>query len=184
MTDTTTSGAKAPDRELHLGWALLLISVAQLMVVLDASIANIALPFIGADLGIDDANLTWIVTGYALAFGGLLLLGGRLGDLYGRRRVFMIGLAVFAIAPLLGGFAANAGLLPAARGLQGLGAAPRAIGERAAGRGELRDDIDLELFEPALAGIVLQHVIVMGEAADPDLISRVIDQIIVPSATR
>ncbi|TCJ00687.1 MFS transporter [Aeromicrobium sp. IC_218] len=123
MTDTTTPEAQSSGRELHLGWALLLISVAQLMVVLDASIANIALPFIGADLGIDDANLTWIVTGYALAFGGLLLLGGRLGDLYGRRRVFMIGLAVFAIASLLGGFAANEGLLLAARGLQGLGAA-------------------------------------------------------------
>ncbi len=123
MTDTTTPEAKPSGRELHLGWALLLISVAQLMVVLDASIANIALPFIGADLNIEQANLTWIVTGYALAFGGLLLLGGRLGDLYGRRRVFMIGLAVFAIASLLGGFAANEGLLLAARGLQGLGAA-------------------------------------------------------------
>lgn len=123
MTDTTTPEAQSSGRELHLGWALLLISVAQLMVVLDASIANIALPFIGNDLNIDDANLTWIVTGYALAFGGLLLLGGRLGDLYGRRRVFMIGLAVFAIASLLGGFAANEGLLLAARGLQGLGAA-------------------------------------------------------------
>ncbi len=123
MTDTTTPEAQSSGRELHLGWALLLISVAQLMVVLDASIANIALPFIGTDLNIDDANLTWIVTGYALAFGGLLLLGGRLGDLYGRRRVFMIGLAVFAIASLLGGFAPNEGLLLAARGLQGLGAA-------------------------------------------------------------
>ena len=64
----------------------MLILTAQLMVVLDSTIANIALPYIGADLGISQANLTWIVTGYALAFGGLLLLGGRLGDLYGRRR--------------------------------------------------------------------------------------------------
>ena len=101
----------------------MLISVAQLMVVLDASIANIALPYIGEDLNIDDANLTWIVTGYALAFGGFLLLGGRLGDLYGRRRIFMIGLVTFAIASLLGGFAQNEGLLLGARGLQGLGAA-------------------------------------------------------------
>lgn len=125
MTDATTSGAQtAPaKKDLHLGWALMLISVAQLMVVLDASIANIALPYIGADLDIDDANLTWIVTGYALAFGGLLLLGGRLGDLYGRRRIFIAGLAIFAIASLLGGFAQSEGLLLGARGLQGLGAA-------------------------------------------------------------
>ncbi|CAN5591345.1 MFS transporter [soil metagenome] len=130
MTDVTDlSGHEAdaraakPQKELHLGWALVLISMAQLMVVLDASIANIALPFIGADLNINDANLTWIVTGYALAFGGLLLLGGRLGDLYGRRRVFMIGLTVFAVASLLGGIASNEGLLLASRGLQGLGAA-------------------------------------------------------------
>ena len=107
----------------HLGWALVLISIAQLMVVLDATIANIALPYIGRDLEISQANLTWIVTGYALAFGGLLLLGGRLGDLYGRRRIFMVGLATFAIASLLGGLATNEGLLLAARGLQGFGAA-------------------------------------------------------------
>jgi EmrB/QacA subfamily drug resistance transporter len=107
----------------HLGWALVLICVAQLMVVLDATIANIALPFIGADLDITGTNLTWIVTAYALAFGGLLLLGGRLGDLYGRRRVFMIGLIVFAVASLLGGLATNEGLLLSARGLQGVGAA-------------------------------------------------------------
>ncbi|MFY0407995.1 MFS transporter [Solicola sp. PLA-1-18] len=127
MTDIANDAAQAdvapPERKLHLGWALVLISMAQLMVVLDASIANIALPFIGADLNIDDANLTWIVTGYALAFGGLLLLGGRLGDLYGRRRVFMIGLTVFAVASLLGGAAQNEALLLGARGLQGLGAA-------------------------------------------------------------
>ncbi|TIC81079.1 MFS transporter [Nocardioides sp. GY 10127] len=93
------------------------------MVVLDATIANIALPHIQVDLDISAANLTWIVTGYALAFGGLLLLGGRLGDLYGKRRVFMIGLAVFAVASLLGGMATNETLLLAARALQGLGAA-------------------------------------------------------------
>ena len=75
------------------------------MVVLDATIANIALPYIQTDLDISNANLPWIVTGYALAFGSLLLLGGRLGDLYGRRRVFMVGLAIFAVASLLGGFA-------------------------------------------------------------------------------
>jgi EmrB/QacA subfamily drug resistance transporter len=129
MTDTTTSEAasEAADTEsgggLHLGWALVLISVAQLMVVLDGTIVNIALPYIQSDLDIAQSNLTWVVTGYALAFGSLLLLGGRLGDLYGRRRVFMAGLAIFAVASGLGGLASNEGMLLAARGLQGLGAA-------------------------------------------------------------
>jgi EmrB/QacA subfamily drug resistance transporter len=107
----------------HLGWALVLISVAQLMVVLDGTIVNIALPYIQNDLDISTANLRWVVTGYALAFGSLLLLGGRLGDLYGRRKIFMIGLVVFGVASLLGGLATSEGLLLAARGLQGLGAA-------------------------------------------------------------
>jgi EmrB/QacA subfamily drug resistance transporter len=124
----TAEGPKPPlndstGKPLHLGWALLLITIAQLMVVLDATIANIALPYIGKDLNMTGVNLTWIVTGYSLAFGGLLLLGGRLGDLYGRRRIFMIGLSVFAIASLLGGLAQNETLLLGARGLQGLGAA-------------------------------------------------------------
>ena len=124
MTDTAAAPARpAPAGHSRLGWALVVISVAQLMVVLDGTIANIALPYIGSDLGVAQANLSWIVTGYALAFGGLLLLGGRLGDLYGRRRVFMIGLLVFAAASLLGGVAQNEAMLLASRGLQGLGAA-------------------------------------------------------------
>ncbi|MFW6774008.1 MFS transporter [Nocardioides sp. CPCC 205120] len=130
MTDLSSASpapaqgdAAPPAPARHPGWALVLISVAQLMVVLDATIANIALPYIGDDLSIESANLSWIVTGYALAFGGLLLLGGRLGDLLGRRRVFIMGLVVFAVASLLGGLATNEGLLLGARGLQGLGAA-------------------------------------------------------------
>ncbi len=123
MTDVTKAEAESTGGTRHLGWALVLISIAQLMVVLDATIANIALPFIGADLGMTRANLSWIVTGYALAFGGLLLLGGRLGDLYGRRRIFMTGLSIFAVASLLGGIAGSEALLLAARGLQGVGAA-------------------------------------------------------------
>ncbi|CAB4964814.1 unannotated protein [freshwater metagenome] len=125
-TDSTTpppGAAAPPQRKLNLTWALVLISIAQLMVVLDATIANIALPYIQRDLDISDANLSWIVTGYALAFGSLLLLGGRLADLYGRRRIFMVGLVIFAVASLLGGLATNEPLLLAARGLQGLGAA-------------------------------------------------------------
>jgi EmrB/QacA subfamily drug resistance transporter len=107
----------------HAAWALVLICVAQLMVVLDSTIANIALPYIGQDLDIDATNLSWIVTGYALAFGGLLLLGGRLGDLYGRRRIFMAGVTLFALASALGGLAQNEAMLLSSRGLQGVGAA-------------------------------------------------------------
>jgi EmrB/QacA subfamily drug resistance transporter len=128
LTEAEAIGSPEPEvvtsgRKQHLGWALVLICIAQLMVVLDATIANIALPYIGKDLDMSGTNLTWIVTGYALAFGGLLLLGGRLGDLYGRRKVFMTGLTVFAVASLLGGLAQNEALLLGARGLQGLGAA-------------------------------------------------------------
>ena len=131
MTDLTDAAATRPEddgvvdapRHFHPGWALVLICSAQLMVVLDSTIANIALPFIQTDLSISQANLSWIVTGYALAFGGLLLLGGRLGDLYGRRRVFMAGVAIFALASALGGLAQNEAMLLGSRGLQGLGAA-------------------------------------------------------------
>ncbi len=121
--DARDDVAVQPKSGQKLGLALVLISIAQLMVVLDATIANIALPFIGRDLDISGINLTWIVTGYTLVFGGLLLLGGRLADLYGRRRIFMIGLVVFAVASLLGGLAQNETLLLGARGLQGFGAA-------------------------------------------------------------
>ncbi len=123
MSETTRAEDRAAGKQLHLGWALVLISVAQLMVVLDGTITNIALPYIGRDLDIAQANLSWIVTGYALAFGGLLLLGGRLGDLYGRRRIFAAGLTIFAIASLIGGVAQTETMLLASRSLQGLGAA-------------------------------------------------------------
>ncbi|HEY2879231.1 MFS transporter [Nocardioides sp.] len=128
LTEAETVGSSEPEAtasgpKQHLGWALVLICIAQLMVVLDATIANIALPYIGRDLHMSGTNLTWIVTGYALAFGGFLLLGGRLGDLYGRRRTFMIGLTVFAVASLAGGLAQSEALLLTSRGIQGLGAA-------------------------------------------------------------
>ena len=127
MTDTRPDVAVEEVAETkgnkRLVWALVLISVAQLMVVLDGTIVNIALPYIQSDLDISIDNLRWVVTGYALAFGSLLLLGGRLGDLYGRRKVFMIGLVIFGVASLLGGLATSEGTLLAARGLQGLGAA-------------------------------------------------------------
>jgi EmrB/QacA subfamily drug resistance transporter len=120
------SSAGAPidgDRGQHLGWALILISMAQLMVVLDGSVVNIALPGIQSDLGISDANLTWVVTAYAIAFGGLLLLGGRMGDVLGRRRIFVAGVLIFALASLLGGLAQTEWQLLSARALQGAGAA-------------------------------------------------------------
>ncbi len=89
----------------HLGIALALICMAQLMVVLDGTIVNIALPHIKDDLGFTDATLPWVVNAYALAFGGLLLLGGRMGDILGRRKVFMFGVVLFGVASFFGGIA-------------------------------------------------------------------------------
>jgi EmrB/QacA subfamily drug resistance transporter len=103
--------------------ALVVIALAQLMVVLDGSIVNIALPSIQTDLSISDTDRQWVVTAYTLAFGSLLLLGGRIADYAGRKRMFVVGLIGFAIASALGGLAPNAGTLFASRGLQGLFAA-------------------------------------------------------------
>jgi EmrB/QacA subfamily drug resistance transporter len=121
--DASATDADQPAPPRHLGIALTVISAAQLMVVLDASIVNIALPFVQRDLGFSQANLSWVVTAYTLAFGGLLLLGGRAGDLLGRRRVFIGGVVLFAVASLLGGLATSEAWLIAARVLQGVGAA-------------------------------------------------------------
>ena len=104
-------------------WALAVLAAAQLMVVLDASIVNIALPSAQADLGISNANRQWVVTAYTLAFGALLLLGGRIADYTGRKRTFLIGLLGFATASAIGGLAPNAELLFTARALQGAFAA-------------------------------------------------------------
>jgi EmrB/QacA subfamily drug resistance transporter len=103
--------------------ALGLLSLAQFVVVLDASIVNVALPSIGRALDFSQGNLAWVVNAYVLTFGGFLLLGGRMADLLGRRRVFMGGLVLFALASLAGGFAQTEGQLIAARAVQGLGAA-------------------------------------------------------------
>ncbi|GHF58223.1 MFS transporter [Streptomyces mashuensis] len=100
--------------------ALVFIALAQLMVVLDATIVNIALPSAQADLHISDGNRQWVITAYALAFGGLLLFGGRISDLWGRRRTFVIGLIGFAVASALGGAALNSTMLMGARALQGV----------------------------------------------------------------
>jgi EmrB/QacA subfamily drug resistance transporter len=105
------------------GIALALILTCQLMLMLDVTVMNVALPRISADLGFTPAGLSWVMNAYTLVFGGLLLLGGRLGDLFGRRRVFLIGVAVFIAASLAGGLADSAWLLIAARIAQGVGAA-------------------------------------------------------------
>ena len=102
---------------------LVLICVAQFMVILDATIVNVALPSIQTDLDLSDANLQWIVNAYALVFGGFLLLGGRAGDLLGRKRLFLIGLVIFTAASFLAGVSVNSGMLIASRAVQGLGAA-------------------------------------------------------------
>jgi EmrB/QacA subfamily drug resistance transporter len=105
------------------GLALALLAAAQFIVILDASIVNVALPSIGRDLDFSQEDLSWVVNAYTLVFGGFLLLGGRMADLLGRRRVFTVGLVLFALASLLGGLSASEGQLIAARALQGLGAA-------------------------------------------------------------
>ncbi|MEV6022551.1 MFS transporter [Streptomyces sp. NPDC052036] len=111
-------GASAPDNNR---WrALIFIALAQLMVVLDATIVNIALPSAQRDLGISDGNRQWVVTAYALAFGGLLLFGGRVADLWGRKRAFVIGLTGFAAASALGGAAQSGTMMFGARALQGV----------------------------------------------------------------
>src|SRR5256885_7430433 len=109
------------ERKKWLGLAV--IVAAQFMVVLDVAIVNVALPSIKTDLGFSQESLQWVITAYAIFFGGVLLLGGRLADLLGRRRLFMIGLAIFTVSSLLDGLAWSEGSLITFRSLQGLGAA-------------------------------------------------------------
>src|SRR5437762_1403971 len=116
MDDMVTS-----DRRKWL--ALALLCVVQFMVVLDIAIVNVALPSIKDDLGFSEANLQWVISAYALVFGGFLLLGGRAADLLGRRRMFLVAVVVFTVASLLAGLAWSEGSLIGARALQGLGAA-------------------------------------------------------------
>ncbi|MBC7811112.1 MAG: MFS transporter [Burkholderiales bacterium] len=104
-------------------WALAVLCIAQFMVVLDTSIVNVALPSIQTSLGFTPQDLQWIVTGYSLTFGGLLLLAGRISDLFGRRRFLQLGLILFTVASLIGGLTDQQSLLLAARALQGVGAA-------------------------------------------------------------
>ena len=102
---------------------LAIVAVAQFMVILDASIVNVALPTIKRDVGFSEQSLSWILNAYTLIFGGFLLLGGRLADRLGRRRLFMAGIALFAAASLVCGVSQSEGELLVARGFQGLGGA-------------------------------------------------------------
>ncbi|MDQ4501599.1 MFS transporter [Sinomonas sp. ASV322] len=118
-----TPAPAAPSSPRTGNTGLWLVMLAQLMLVLDATVVNVALPHIAADLNFSRAELSWVLNGYALAFGGLLLLGGRVGDVLGRRSTFLVGVAAFTLFSLLGGLATSPLLLVVARALQGLGAA-------------------------------------------------------------
>ncbi|WP_194826276.1 MFS transporter [Nocardia sp. XZ_19_231] len=126
MTTTLDTGPKSPADTGRRGshalrwWVLAVLGIAQLMVVLDATIVNIALPAAQADLGFGDGDRQWVITGYALAFGSLLLLGGRLSDLFGRRNTFIVGLVGFAVTSAIGGAATTFEMLVAARVGQGV----------------------------------------------------------------
>src|ERR1700737_3674033 len=103
--------------------ALVVLCVGMLMIILDSTVVNVALPSIQKDLGFSQSNLAWVVNAYLITFGGLLLLAGRLGDLIGRKRVFMIGLVLFTVASLLCGLSQSQAVLIAARFAQGIGGA-------------------------------------------------------------
>jgi EmrB/QacA subfamily drug resistance transporter len=131
--DTTKTGhapSRGARRAAHPALILLVIAGAQMMVVLDGTIVNIALPSMGRYFDKSQTDMTWALNAYALAFGGLLLLGGRMGDILGRRRMFIVGLSLFTLGSFLGGIAPNFGLLLAGRAIQGVGgaiAAPTAL---------------------------------------------------------
>src|SRR5215207_6767619 len=111
MSDRTLPGhapsPPAPGPDPRRWWPLVLLCLAQFMVILDITVVNVALPTIGSDLQLDRASLTWVVTAYTLCFGGLMLLGGRLADTLGRRRIFLAGLTTFTLASLGAGLAGD-----------------------------------------------------------------------------
>src|SRR5487761_688691 len=127
-TQTSPQGPPGHEPDPLRWWALGVIALAQLMVVLDATVVNIALPSAQRDLHISTLNRQWGITAYTLAFGGLLLLGGRVADFWGRRRMFIVGLIGFAAASALGGLAVDQAMLFGSRALQGAFAALMAPG--------------------------------------------------------
>ncbi len=124
----TTPVTDLPDNAGRAAAGIAIVLVAQLMLILDATVVNVALPHIATDLSFGPAGLSWVLNGYTLAFGGLLLLGGRLGDVFGRRRMFEAGIAVFTLASLAGGLAQSSEMLVLSRAAQGVGAALAAPG--------------------------------------------------------
>src|SRR5436190_12398631 len=130
-TSTGTTAARSGASPAAAGdprrWkALSVLALIQFMLILDVTVVNVALPHIQDDLGFSRAGLAWVVNGYVLMAGGFLLLGGRLADMFGRRRLFLIGVGLFAIASAARGAAAEAGMLVASRFASGRGAAPAA----------------------------------------------------------
>src|SRR4051794_14232332 len=123
MTDTTNVTELQPAADRSRWIALVVLCVGMLMIVLDATIVNVALPSIQTDLGYSQSDLAWVVNAYLIAFGGLLLLAGRIGDLVGQRRIFLIGVGVFTLASLLCATAQTQGMLIGARFVQGVGGA-------------------------------------------------------------
>src|ERR1041385_3902595 len=123
MSSEIVSNAVDEQQDRRRWWVLAVIVAAQFMVVLDVAIVNVALPSIKTDLHFSQESLQWVITAYSILFGGVLLLGGRMADLLGRRRLFMAGLALFTVSSLLDGLAWSESSLIAFRALQGLGAA-------------------------------------------------------------
>ncbi|MBV8713347.1 MAG: MFS transporter, partial [Solirubrobacterales bacterium] len=123
MTSLTTPAGPPLYTPRAKNLALLLLAMTQFVIVIDAAIVNVALPSIGTQLHFARTDLSWVVNAYTLTFGGFLLLGGRLADLLGRRRMFMLGLVLFSVASFAGGIAQSEGWLIVARAVQGLGAA-------------------------------------------------------------
>src|SRR5579864_8970373 len=119
----TTASLPSPAAQRRRWLALVVVCLAQLMNVLDTTIVNVALPSIQQDLHFTQGNLTWVINAFLITFGSFLLLAGRLGDLLGRKRVFLAGVSVFTVASLLCGISPDQGFLIGARFLQGLGAA-------------------------------------------------------------
>jgi MFS family permease len=123
MPAATAAPASRPAARVNPNAVLALVAVAQFMVVLDATVVNVALPTIQGDLGFSEQSLSWVLNAYTLTFGGFLLLGGRLADRLGRRRLFFAGITLFSGASLICGVSQSAGMLLVARGAQGLGGA-------------------------------------------------------------
>src|SRR5437868_2457022 len=122
-TGMTTAQDTHERTERRRWFALYVLCLATLMIVLDTTIVNVALPSIRADLGFDETSLAWVVNAYLLTFGGFLLLGGRFGDLFGHRRLFLAGISLFTLASLCCGLAGSQGFLVGARAVQGVGGA-------------------------------------------------------------